>query len=34
LKSVGGIGESLAERIKRAVKEQMQHYGVIDEFPV
>lgn len=34
LHSVEGIGESIAERIKWAVKEQVQSYGVIDEFPI
>lgn len=32
--SVAGIGESIAESIKCAVKEQIQPYGVIDEFPI
>ena len=34
LQSVEGIGESIAERIKCAVREQIQPYGVIDEFPI
>jgi ERCC4-type nuclease len=34
LQSVEGIGESIAERIKWAVREHMQPYGVIDEFPI
>lgn len=34
LQSVAGIGESIAESIKCAVKEQIQPYGVIDEFPI
>jgi ERCC4-type nuclease len=33
LQSVEGIGEGIADRIKWAVSEQMQSYGVIDEFP-
>jgi len=34
LQSVAGIGESIAESIKCTVKEQIQPYGVIDEFPI
>ena len=34
LQSVEGIGESIADRIKWAVTEHMQPYGVIDEFPI
>jgi len=34
LQSVEGIGESIADRIKWAVREKMQPYGVIDEFPI
>ena len=34
LQSVEGIGENIAQRIKWAVKEQVQSYGVIDEFPI
>ena len=34
LQSVEGIGENIAERIKWAVREQMQPYGVADEFPI
>ena len=34
LQSVEGIGENIAGRIKWAVREQMQPYGVIDEFPI
>ena len=33
LQSVEGIGENIANRIKWALREQMQPYGVIDEFP-
>ena len=34
LQSVKGIGNSIAERIKWAVKEEIQSYGVFDEFPI
>ena len=34
LQSVEGIGESIAERIKWAVREKMQPYGVIDELAI
>jgi ERCC4-type nuclease len=34
LQSVEGIGESIAERIKWAVREEIQPYGVLDEFPI
>jgi ERCC4-type nuclease len=34
LQSVEGIGERIANRIKWAVREQMQPYGVNDEFPI
>jgi ERCC4-type nuclease len=34
LQSVEGVGENIADRIKWAVREQMQPYGVIDEFPI
>ena len=34
LQAVDGIGESIAERIKWAVREEIQSYGVIDEFPI
>ncbi len=34
LQSVEGIGESIAERIKWAVREQIQPYGVFNEFPI
>jgi DNA excision repair protein ERCC-4 len=34
LQAVEGIGESIAGRIKWAVSEHMQPYGVIDEFPI
>jgi DNA excision repair protein ERCC-4 len=34
LQSVEGIGENIAERIKWAVREQIQSYGVDDEIPI
>ena len=34
LQSVEGIGENIAGRIKWAVREEIQSYGVIDEFPI
>ena len=34
LQSVEGIGENIANRIKWAVKEEIQSYGVFDEFPI
>ncbi|MGD8270833.1 MAG: ERCC4 domain-containing protein [Desulfobacterales bacterium] len=34
LQSVKGIGNSIAARIKWAVKEEIQSYGVFDEFPI
>jgi ERCC4-type nuclease len=34
LQFVQGIGENIANRIKWAVGEQQQPYGVIDEFPI
>ena len=34
LQSVEGIGESIAGRIKWAVREEIQSYGVLDEFPI
>lgn len=34
LQSVEGIGESIAERVKWAVREEIQPYGVLDEFPI
>ncbi|MGB5749463.1 MAG: ERCC4 domain-containing protein [Desulfobacterales bacterium] len=34
LRSVEGIGKSIAERIKWVVGEQVQPYGVINEFPI
>jgi ERCC4-type nuclease len=32
LQSLDGIGENIAGRIKWAVREEMQSYGVVDEF--
>jgi ERCC4-type nuclease len=34
LQSVEGIGENIAERIKWAIREEIQPYGIIDEFPI
>lgn len=34
LQSVEGIGKGIAERIKWAVREEIQSYGVLDEFPI
>jgi ERCC4-type nuclease len=34
LQSVRGIGNSIAAQIKWAVKEEIQSYGVFDEFPI
>ena len=34
LQSVEGIGNSIAARIKWTVKEEIQSYGVFDEFPI
>jgi ERCC4-type nuclease len=34
LQSVEGIGESIAGRIKWAVREEIQSYGVLDEFSI
>jgi ERCC4-type nuclease len=34
LQSVEGIGKNIAERIKGAVSEQIQPYGVIDDLPI
>ena len=34
LQSVEGIGDNIAARIKWAVKEEIQSYGILDEFPI
>ena len=34
LQSFEGIGENIGERIKWAVREQVQPYGAVDEFPI
>jgi DNA excision repair protein ERCC-4 len=34
LQSVDGIGKHIAEKIRWAVSEQIQPYGIIDEFPI
>jgi ERCC4-type nuclease len=33
LQSVEGIGENIAERIKWVIREELQPYGITDEFP-
>jgi len=34
LQSVAGIGKQIAEKIRWAVSDQIQAYGIIDEFPI
>lgn len=34
LQSVAGIGKQIAEKIRWAVSEQIQAYGISDEFPI
>ncbi len=34
LQSVEDIGESIADRLKWAIREEIEFYGVLDEFPI